>query len=326
VGGKMQEELLEGLRKITPEELAILKGSKQIEKKLYMSTEENVVDAARLLEAGKLIQIRTHTRFVHFPRHTHNYIEVIYMCEGSTHHVIDGEDVILQTGELLFLNQKAVQEIYPASKDDIAINFIILPEFFDYTLAMMGDEKNQLRDFVVDCLKGADGTSGYMHFKVAEILPIQNLLENMIWTIVNKQPNKRSIYQITMGLLFLQLMNHMDRLETNAQNGQQKLIIDVLRYIEENYREGELSELAGLLHCDMYWLSKEIKKLTGSNYTDLVQQKRLNQAGYLLTHTTLSVMDIGLAVGYENMSYFHRIFQQHYGMTPKKYRISNKTD
>jgi YesN/AraC family two-component response regulator len=165
-----------------------------------------------------------------------------------------------------------------------------------------------------------------MHFKVAEILPIQNLLENMIWTIVNKQPNKRSIYQITMGLLFLQLMNHMDRLETNAQNGQQKLIIDVLRYIEENYREGELSELAGLLHCDMYWLSKEIKKLTGSNYTDLVQQKRLNQAGYLLTHTTLSVMDIGLAVGYENMSYFHRIFQQHYGMTPKKYRISNKTD
>ena len=32
-------------------------------------------------------------------------------------------------------------------------------------------------------------------------------------------------------------------------------------------------------------------------------------------------MDIGLAVGYENMSYFHRIFQKKYGTTPRKYRV-----
>jgi transcriptional regulator GlxA family with amidase domain len=51
-----------------------------------------------------------------------------------------------------------------------------------------------------------------------------------------------------------------------------------------------------------------------------VQAKRLSQAAYLLTHTAMSVMDVGLAVGYENMSYFHRIFQNRYGMTPRKYR------
>lgn len=320
----MTEELLKELKKITPEEQQILAGNQEIEKNIYMSSETNVIDAQKLLEAGKMIQVRTHTRFVHFPKHTHNYIELIYMCSGSTRHVVNGEDVILNQGELLFLNQKATQEIYPAGEDDIAVNFIILPEFFEYGLNMMETEENLLRDFVVGCLRGENSESGYLHFKVADILPIQNLIENLIWTIRNKQPNKRSINQATMGLLFLQLMNHMDKLETDTKNGQQKLIISVLSYIETHYRDGELSQLAEQLHYDIYWLSKEIKKRTGKTYTELVQAKRLNQAAYLLTTTTQSVMEIALAVGYDNISYFHRIFQNRFRMTPRKYRVDNR--
>ncbi|MCI8570556.1 MAG: AraC family transcriptional regulator [Lachnospiraceae bacterium] len=321
----MTEELYRELKKITEEEKRILSGSREIDKELYMSAKEgemsNVVDAGKLLESGKLIQIRPHTRFIHFPKHSHNYIEMIYMCAGSTHHVIDGEDVFLQEGELLFLNQKARQEIYPAGEGDIAVNFIVLPEFFDYSLKMMGEEKNLLRDFVIDCLKGENEEAGYMHFKVAQVLPVQNLLENLIWTIWNKQPNKRSINQASMGVLFLHLMNHMDCMETKTQNRKQRLIIEVLRYIEENYRNGELTRLAGLLNYDVHWLSREIKKLTGKNYTELVQEKRLNQAAYLLKNTSMSVMDVGLLVGYDNLSYFHRLFQKHYGMTPRKFRV-----
>ena len=321
------EELYRELKKITEEEKRILSGSREIDKELYMSAKEgemsNVVDAGKLLESGKLIQIRPHTRFIHFPKHSHNYIEMIYMCSGSTHHVIDGEDVFLQEGELLFLNQKARQEIYPAGEGDIAVNFIVLPEFFDYSLKMMGEEKNLLRDFVIDCLKGENEEAGYMHFKVAQVLPVQNLLENLIWTIWNKQPNKRSINQASMGVLFLHLMNHMDCMETKTQNRKQRLIIEVLRYIEENYRNGELTRLAGLLNYDVHWLSREIKKLTGKNYTELVQEKRLNQAAYLLKNTSMSVMDVGLLVGYDNLSYFHRIFKKCYGTTPRKFRVKN---
>ncbi len=321
---RMTDELLVELKKITPEEESILAGRAEIEKDIYMSEGHDTVEAKRLLDDGKLIQVRTHTRFVHFPRHTHNYIEVIYMCSGSTHHVIDGKDVFLQEGEVLLLNQKAVQEIYPAGMDDVAVNFIVLPEFFDCGLKMMGEEKNLLRDFVIDCLKGENGAAGYIHFKVADILPIQNLLENLIWSIWHRQPNKRSINQITMGLLFLQLMNYTDRMETGFGNRQQGVMISVLGYVEEHYRDGELSKLARLLHYDLYWLSREIKKITGKNYTELVQEKRLNQAVYLLEHTTMSVMDIGMSVGYENISYFHRIFQKRYGMTPRKYRVTKK--
>lgn len=317
----MTAEILEKLQKITPEEQRILSGEKTIEKEIYMEENSNVIDATKLLEAGKLIQVRTHTRFVHFPEHTHNYVEMIYMCSGSTHHVINGEDVILKQGELLILNQNAVQEIYPAGELDVAVNFIILPEFFDYGLKMIEAEENQLRDFIVDCLCGNNNSAGYLHFKVADVLPVQNLLENLIWTIVNKQPNKRSINQATMGLLFLHLMNHMDKMETDAASEQQKLIIQVLSYVEEHYRSGELTELAEELHFDIYWLSKEIKKRTGKTYTELVQSKRLSQAAYLLRTTAMNVMDISMAVGYDNISYFHRIFQKKYGLTPRKYRL-----
>lgn len=318
----MTGEILEKLQQITPEEQRILSGEKTIEKEIYMEENSNVIDATKLLEAGKLIQVRTHTRFIHFPEHTHNYVEMIYMCSGSTHHVVNGEDVILKQGELLILNQNAVQEIYPAGEGDVAVNFIILPEFFDYGLKMMETEENQLRDFIVDCLRDENHSAGYLHFKVAEVLPVQNLLENLIWTIVNKQPNKRSINQATMGLLFLQLMNHMDKMETDAASEQQKFIIQVLSYVEEHYKSGELTELAEELHFDIYWLSKEIRKRTGKTYTDLVQAKRLSQAAYLLRTTAMNVIDISMAVGYDNISYFHRIFQKKYGMTPRRYRIS----
>ncbi|MBP3569090.1 MAG: helix-turn-helix domain-containing protein [Lachnospiraceae bacterium] len=314
------EKLYMELKKITEEEDAILKGHHEIEKDRYMGSGTDVIDAAKLLESGKLIQVRPHTRFAHFPRHTHNYIEMIYMCSGSTRHVVDGEDIILREGELLFLNRKAEQEIYPAGEEDIAVNFIILPEFFEYTLKMIGEEKNLLRDFVVDCLMGRDERSGYMHFKVAEVLPIQNLVENLIWTIWNRQPNRRSINQATMGLLFLQLLNHLDSMETKREQQDQRLVIEVLGYIEEHYRDGELRVLAKQLNYDFYWLSKEIKKQTGKTFTELLQEKRLNQAAYLLQNTSRNIQDIGLAVGYDNQSYFYRIFKEQFGKTPKKFR------
>lgn len=325
----MNRKLLQILQQITPEEEALRSGRKEIERSIYSSdaTSHNEIvhiDAAKLLEEGKLIQIRTHTRFVHFPLHTHNYVEMVYMCQGSTHHVINGNDVILQEGELLLISQSAKQEIYTAKETDVAVNFIILPEFLTYGLTMIEKESNQLRSFVIDCLTGGKGQSGYLHFKVAEIFPIQNLVENLIWTVLYKEPNKRSIQQVTMGLLFLQLMNQMERMETAETDSKQKLVIDVLSYIEEHYRDGELEDLANKLHYDARWLSKEIKKCTGKKYTELIQNKRLNQAAYLLSTTNIKVIDIALVVGYENISYFHRIFQDKFGMSPRKYRLEHK--
>ena len=306
---------------VTQEEQEILDGQKGINKELYTENKELVVDCKKLLEKGKLIQIRPHTRFVHFPEHKHNYVEVIYMCQGQTTNIINGNKVVLESGELLFLTQNAVQEIQPARREDIAINFIILPEFFNTAFTMMGEDENLLREFLVDSLGKARHETAYLHFRVADVLPIQNLVENMVWTLLYNQSNKRSSNQITMGLLMLQLQNHMDRVEVGSDAYNREFTIAVLNYIEENYKNGTLKELAELMGTDIYWLSREIKKRLGKTYKQLLQTKRMNQAVYLLVHSKVAVTDIIESIGYDNTSYFYRKFKENYGVSPKEYRL-----
>lgn len=316
----MNAEIIKQLSVITEEEQNILDGQKDINKTIYTKKRELVIDCDKLLQKGKLIQVRPHTRFVHFPKHRHNYIEVIYMCKGSTIHIVDGNRVVLEEGDLLFLNQNAVQEILPAGEGDIAINFIILPQFFDTAFEMIGVDDNLLRDFLVGSLCRNSKTASYLYFHVAEVLPIQNLVENMVWSLLHNSLNKRSSNQITMGLLILHLLNYMDKMETGEKQFDQELVINVLNYIEANYKDGSLSELAEIMGYDLYWMSREIKKKTGKTYKELLQTKRMNQAAYMLTNTKMPVSEIIQMVGYDNSSYFYRKFRERYGVSPKEFR------
>ena len=304
----MHQELIREMAMITDEERRILEGKQEIDPQLYTEKKEMVVDSAKLLKKGKLIQVRPHTRFVHFPAHTHNYIEVIYM---------------LEQGDLLFLNQNAVQEILPAGEYEIAVNFIVLPEFFNTAFSMIGAEENQLKDFLVGALCGRDEETSYLYFHVADILPVQNLIENMVWTIFYDISNKRSSNQITMGLLFLQLLNYMDKMEAGGRKFDTEIMANVYRYIEDHFKEGTLSELAVEMKVDVYWLSREIKKKSGKTYKELLQEKRMQQAVYLLINSRIAVSDTIEAVGYDNTSYFYRKFKERYGISPKEYRIEN---
>lgn len=316
----MNKELLNALAELSEEEKGFLAGKNEINRNIYMESSHNVVNSKKLLAQDKLITVRVHSRFVHFPEHTHDYIEVVYMCAGETTHIINGQKVVLRAGELLFLSQNARQEIYPAGEGDIAVNFITLPQFFDNTIAMLDDEETPLKKFIVDCLRNQNSDTPYLLFEVSDILPIQNLVENLIWTLFNGVQNKRKINQTTMGLLFLQLLNYTDRL--SYTNKQEEMVLWTLKYVEEHYNDGSLGELANLLHYDFAWLSREIKRKTGKTYTELVQEKRLSQACYFLKNTNLSVDDIAIQVGYDNVSYFHRLFKKDFGMTPHRYRKS----
>ena len=320
----MNADMVKQLSVITEEEQRILEGQKNINKNIYTKKKELVVDSQNFLQKGNLIQVRTHTRFVHFPKHRHNYVEVIYMCKGKTTHIIDGKEVVLEEGDLLFLNQNASQEILPAGKDDIAINFIIQPQFFDRTFEMIGADDNMLRDFLVGSLCEDGRRTSYLYFHVADVQPIQNLIENMIWSLLHNQINKRSCNQLTMGLLFLHLLNHMEKMETGGKAYHQEFEVSVLNYVETKYKDGTLTELSELMGYSVYWMSHEIKKRTGMTYKELVQTKRMNQAAYMLVNSQVPIAEIIRMVGYDNTSYFHRKFKERYGVSPKEFRIQHQ--
>ena len=313
----MDEKILSMLSVVTDEEQQILDGRMMIDRSLYMDGSRDMITGKKLLSANKQIAVRPHTRFIHFPEHTHDYVEMVYMCQGSTRHIINGAELELNTGELLILGQNARQEICPAGEKDVAVNFIVRPEFFSGTLNFLGSEDTPLREFIIKALRGEE-LAGYLHFQVSDVKPVQNLVENLLWTLILDTPNRRSIHQLTMGLLFVQLLNHTDRLSVGNQ--EQEIIVRVLRYIEDNYAGGSLTQIAGQLHYDTAWLSREIRRRTGRTYTELVQEKRLSQAAWLLKNTHHKVSDIALAVGYENVSYFHRLFMDRFHLSPRQYR------
>ena len=283
-----------------------------------MQGSSNIINAQKLLAAGKLITVRPHTRFIHFPEHTHDYVEVVYMCTGQTVHIVNGRHIRLEQGDLLFLSQHCTHEVCNAGHPDVAVNIIVLPQFFYSTLSTIGEVETPLRRFLVDCLTGRNSGPGYLHFDVSDDRPIQNLVENLLCTLLWETPLKRKTSQMTMALLFLQLMGRTESLLTGDREG--ATVLKVLQYVESHYAEGSLAELAELLHHDMTWLSREIKLQTGKTYTQLVQEKRLAQAAFLLKNTNRNVAEISAEVGYENISYFHRIFYNAYGKTPKHYR------
>lgn len=312
----MNRSLLNELKQISEEEKEILEGSR-LQKERYTFGRGFQVEDRKLLRRGQLIDIRTHTRFAAFPRHTHNYVEILYMYSGSTTHIMDGgTELKLGTGEVLFISRGCSHEILPAGIDDIGINFIVLPEFF-YTAFDMMEGKSILSDFIIENLTGKSEKIPYLHFHVADVLPIQNLLENLVWSIHNGTSDRRSD-EITMGLLFLQLLKYAGR----AEDGESRhpFALNVLTYIEENYDRATLSELAAREHCPAYRLSRAVKAEFGVSFQELLQKKRFQTASARLTGTKMPVSDIIASVGYENNSYFYRKFRQKYGLSPGDYR------
>lgn len=317
----MNQKLLDYLSPITEEEQMILDGRVQVQKELYTDQRSFVVDSHKMLEQGQLMDVRPHTRFIHFPRHRHNYVEIIYMCQGTTTHIINDKDtIVLQTGELLFLNQNVTQEILPASEADIAVNFIVLPEFFNRAFTMLDDE-NVLREFLITTLQQKKSPVSYLHFQVKDVLPVQNLMENLIWSVVTRESNARSSRQITMGLLFLTLLNYTDRMnQNNPDLYHQNIAVAAMRYIEDHYQTATLEEFSATVSLPAYQVSRLVSRHTGHSFKDLLQKQRLNQAAYLLIHTKMPLETIIASIGYNNSSYFYNLFRKEYGMTPKEYR------
>ncbi len=317
----MNEKLLKAISQITDEEKRLLSGG-SIDKSSYSSTGDFVIDSAHLVRRGKPVTVRTHTRFTDFPRHTHNYIEIIYMCKGKTVHTVNDTCTIeLKEGELLFLNNHASHCVARAEREDIAVNLIVLPEFFERALQSCGGD-NPLSNFLLSGLSGSDKGIDYLHFKVADILPVQNLMENIIWSFHKKQANNRTLNEATLGLLFLHLLNFTHCLDTgdNTQVNN-ALVVAVLHEIEENYKNARLDGVAAQYNVSVAYLSRLVRQITGKTFKELLVEKRFLKAAKLLRETRLTVADIAAAVGYENISYFHRTFLKRYGISPSQYRI-----
>lgn len=98
------------------------------------------------------------------------------------------------------------------------------------------------------------------------------------------------------------------------------LVQAALKEITQNYREASLSNVAREYGVSLAYVSECVRAQTGKTYKELLQRHRMETAARLLRRSDLNIQQIIAQVGYENTSYFYRLFHERYGLSPREYR------
>ena len=245
------------------------------------------------------------------------------MLSGETvHDMPDGRTIRLKAGEVLLINRHSSHGIRRCGENDIAVNFIIRPTFFEIVPELIGTH-NVLGNFLIDALRDDEKAVSYLHFKIAERKTIQLLLQSMAYSFMQKPPVGRLISRTEMALLFLYLLGEPECMELPANVHQENLYaIDLLQEIRMHYDSFSLKDYAAQCHVSSAYLSRVLKEATGKTCTELLQERRIERAKKLLHETDLSIFEICEAVGYKNSTYFYRIFEQAEGISPAQWRVN----
>ena len=106
---------------------------------------------------------------------------------------------------------------------------------------------------------------------------------------------------------------------------QAEIIEKAQAYIQTHYSEYDLcaTTLAEYIGVSSPYLGKIFKQQTGKSIPEYINEVRLLKASVWLKNTELSTQEIALNAGYQNSTYFYKVFKQKFGVTPKSYRSNS---
>ena len=104
-------------------------------------------------------------------------------------------------------------------------------------------------------------------------------------------------------------------------------IHEALTYIEHNFQnEITIEDIAGVCGLNRTYFGKIFKEALGKTPQEFLLNYRMLKAAELLKLTSLSIGDVGLAVGYANQMHFSRAFKNNYGISPREWRYQNHSN
>jgi AraC-like DNA-binding protein/mannose-6-phosphate isomerase-like protein (cupin superfamily) len=310
----MEKYLLEHLSEESEEEAGIL-GGEVLNRKIYAGGDDFVVNEARLFGPRQSISARTHTRYVDFPLHKHNYVEMMIVLSGSITHEIDGEELTLGKGEVLVMNKHVTHSIRHSGRDDIGVNIIMSDRFID---GVAGELAGTVFSSLIKENSKESGAPIYLAFRTGERKYLENAIENLLFELTVRGRDV-GVMSGTVSLLlrYLSLENDELLIRGNLKADKEDARrLEILSYVKSNYRTASLAELSERLYLTVPYLSKVIKESFAKSFKELVVDERMERAKAAIEGTSLPIGDVIRGVGYENESYFHREFKERYGVTP----------
>ncbi|GAB7220404.1 AraC family transcriptional regulator [Vibrio comitans] len=309
--------IAENMKGNNAEERGILDHQNSIDMSIFKDAGRTTISFDKVAAKGKMISIRKHTRYIHYPAHTHDYVEVCYVLDGKSDQHIEGQKVRLKKGYILFMGPGAVHEILPSSKNDIVINLIIHKKFFNYIFEFI-DDSSSLSTFFIDVIF-KNTTSKALIYDTLEKQHIEILLNNIIDQLTNKERFMEAKIKFLLGLLIIELIQDKPQV-IDKKNYESKVLVQVIGHIEKNLQQANLNNIAEQLNMKNYNLSKLIKKESGKTFNALLRDIRFNRFCELIKVTNVSINELAIEVGFSNTSDFYRKFRAKFGISPREYR------
>lgn len=251
---------------------------------------------------------KNYTRY-EMPFHWHVEYEMIIVKKGQLKLILDGKSFYVNEGESVFISGGVVHGGIPEECEYYCIVFDLASLFKDVALC-----SKSVAIFLTnaDCFTGVYGAERKQSAIMREIL--------------YSMQNRDNGYDLNViGLLWKLLGAFVSEpvISEGEQinKSQRQKLKDVLSYIRKNIDKNiTLEELAQVSGMSPRYFCRVFKSITGRTPIEYVNYYRIETASQMLITTGESVTDIALNCGFNDMSYFSKMFKKLKGISPSKFR------
>lgn len=244
-------------------------------------------------------------------QHDHDYWEFFYVIRGNVTHIMEKDRSVLTEGMGYLVHPWDRHCFVDASENYMQLNIMISDAGFREMLAFLDASLYQSLCSVKNPMFYMVGSS------------ISRELQKTVHAIqITNVSNQTRITALTklLWLEVLKLIYRKDSLLNPEYPQWLNTFINEIQKPQNICRKP--SELAELTNFSYRHLTRLFLQHTGQTLSDYLLVTRMNYAAMLLRTTQQDLMQISAAVGYDSLSYFIRIFKEHFKTTPKQYRMA----
>lgn len=259
--------------------------------------------------------------------HWHKEVEFQYIQKGQAYITCDEDNITVSEGDIVFINQSVRHFITPAGEDGVLISSIIVNPSF-----ILGFGQLELENKYINPIT-ANRSFGSLHITSENSLYQQFLL--FLTHLISLNADRPAGYELLSKAYILQLWKLVydllpasspasSKISARTANQDAQRTRQAMLYIQEHFMESvTLDDIAGSILVSRSECCRCFKRAIGLSPIEYLMKYRIMEsAKYMQRKTHESISEIAGAVGFNNTSYFNKIFKKFIGCTPTEYRQS----
>jgi len=276
------------------------------------------------------IELYTIQQGQEIPLHTHDFVELVYVVEGCAVHEMSGMTYELRSGDIFILEPNIYHSYKGAlHKDTIVYNVLFKLELLHRELNALCEIPSFLDFFYIAPFLRKNATF-YPHVTLSGLR--KSLFENHLASLHREEKERETGYQLVIKTRFIESLVQLSRyyaaygnpLPTPAYTDEQ-WIASVVSLIEQHYNKPfSLDQLSRLCGMSIPSFTAKFKTFTKKTFVEFKHDIQIREACKLMETTSSKIVDIAHAVGFEDLSFFYRVFRKKMGFPPLKYRLSKR--